>query len=192
MNKTDLISTAVTEHLKEGDLLFIAIDSFLYRQVAQGTGSWCSHVGVAIQQHGRWYVAESAIPKVRITPLDKFIARAKSGRIAVHRFNKGISDTQLSALKQAVQSHLGKWYHLGFNYDDKRMFCSKFTALVLESALGIKLGEVETLEQLITKNPQANVGFWRCWYLGFIPWKRRTITPESLLKDPRLLPIFNH
>ena len=33
-------------------------------------------------------------------------------------------------------------------------------------------------------DPEADTGFWRAWYFGFIPWQRETVTPASLRGEP--------
>jgi hypothetical protein len=186
MSPHSSLEQQVTAQLKEGDILFISINSFLYKQVAQGTGSWCSHVGFAIQEKGKWYVLESAVPTVRKTPLHKFLKRTCNNEFALRRLPSELTTTQVLKLKSAADKRMGRWYHLGFNFDSTRQFCSKFVHQVFKDALNISVGKVETLQELIETNPQANLTFWRAWYLGFIPWKRRTITPSSLLVDPQL------
>jgi hypothetical protein len=53
----------VEPSLKPGDILFTSIPNFLYRRVAQTTGSVTSHVGIAFyEQDAGWLVAESAVP----------------------------------------------------------------------------------------------------------------------------------
>ena len=194
MNKQQLdqLEQQTCQQLQQGDILFISINAFLYKQVARGTGSWCSHVGFAIQQQGRWYVMESKVPKVVKTPLRDFLSRTCNGELAVRRLPQPLSEEQIEALKYAAEKRLGQWYHLGFDFDSKRQFCSKFVHQVYREALGVELGQVQTLEQLLAMNPQACVGFWRCWYLGFIPWQRRTLTPASQLEDPQLVTVFSN
>ena len=176
----------VSAQLKQGDILSISIDAFLYKQVARGTGSWCSHVGFAVQEQGQWLVLESKVPKVVATPLRVFLARTCNGELAVRRLKQPLSEACIGRLKQAAAEREGCWYHLGFNFDSRRQFCSKFVHQVFRDALGIELGQVQTLRQLLDQNPQASVGFWRTWYFGFIPWQRRTVTPASQLVDPQL------
>ena len=187
----DQLEQQVTAQLKQGDILFISIDAFLYKQVARGTGSWCSHVGFVVKEQGRWLVLESKVPRVAATPLREFLARTCSSEVAVRRLKRPLTDSDIGRLKQAAAEREGGWYHLGFNYDSSRQFCSKFVHQVFQQALGVELGEVQTLRQLLDQNPQASVGFWRAWYLGFIPWQRRTVTPASQLADPQLDTVFS-
>lgn len=64
------------DSLRAGDIVFIRIANFLYRRVAEATHSWTSHVGFIHHRDGEtWIVAESAIPRVRLTPLPRFLAR---------------------------------------------------------------------------------------------------------------------
>ncbi|BBB26202.1 YiiX/YebB-like N1pC/P60 family cysteine hydrolase [Amphritea japonica] len=196
MKDNDLtrLEKQVTAQLQEGDILFISIDAFLYKQVARGTGSWSSHVGFAIKEDNQWLVIESKVPVVSKTPLRKFLSRTCNGEVSVRRLKAPLTTAEITQLKQSADkladSLSSKLYHLGFDFNSKRQFCSKFVHLVYQDALGIKLGKVETLRQLLNDNPQASVRFWRCWFFGFIPWKRQTLTPASQLKDPQLDTIF--
>ncbi|MEH6649586.1 MAG: YiiX/YebB-like N1pC/P60 family cysteine hydrolase [Motiliproteus sp.] len=187
----DQLEQQVSAQLQQGDILFISIDAFLYKQVARGTGSWCSHVGFAVEKQGQWLVLESKVPKVAATPLRDFLARTCNAEVTVRRLKQPLTDNAIERLKQAASKREGCWYHLGFNYDSPRQFCSKFVHQVFHEALDVELGEVQTLQQLLAQNPQASVGFWRTWYLGFIPWQRRTITPASQLVDPQLDTVFS-
>jgi len=186
----DQLEQQVRAQLQEGDILFISINSFLYKQVARGTGSWCSHVGFVVREKGEWYVLESAVPVVRRSPLRKYLAKTCNNEVAIRRLKSGVSSEQVGRLKAEAEKRMGQWYHLGFKYDSERQFCSKFVHECFRDGLGISLGKVETLEVLLEQNPQASVGFWRAWYMGFIPWQRRTLTPASQLTDDALETVF--
>ncbi len=194
MNKQQLdqLEQNTIERIRPGDILFISINAFLYKQVAKGTGSWCSHVGFAIEENGSWFVLESKVPTVKKTPLRDFISRTCDQQLAIRRLKKTLSEEHMQQLLAAAQERMGKWYHLGFDYDSPRQYCSKFVYQVYRQALGVELGKLQTLEQLLNENPQANVSFWRAWYFGFIPWNRRTVTPASQLIDPQLETVFSN
>lgn len=187
---THQLVSQVTTDLKEGDIIFMSIKSPLYRQVAQGTGSWTSHVGFVIKEDGRWFVLESAVPVVRRTPLKKFLARTMNNEVCIKRLKRNLSHSEIELLKQTAGKRMGRIYHLGFDFDSKRQFCSKFVYLTYKEALGVELGKVQTLQELLQENPQASMTFWRLWYFGFIPWQRRTITPTSQLYDDQLEEVF--
>lgn len=186
----DQLEIQVRQHLQEGDILFISINSFLYKQVARGTGSWCSHVGFAVKEQDEWYVLESAVPFVKRSPLRKFLSKTCGDEIAIRRLKSGLTPQQITQLKAEADKRMGMVYHLGFKFDSKRQFCSKFVHECFRDGLGVELGKVETLDVLLAQNPQASVGFWRAWYLGVIPWQRRTVTPASQLFDETLETVF--
>ncbi|WP_299203455.1 YiiX/YebB-like N1pC/P60 family cysteine hydrolase [uncultured Amphritea sp.] len=196
MKNTNLntLEQQVASTLQEGDILFISIDALLYKQVAKGTGSWCSHVGFAVKENNQWMVIESKVPVVSKTPLGKFLSRTCNGEVMVRRLKQPLSVTQIEQLKQSADKLSAtlptSLYHLGFDFESDRQFCSKFVHLVYKDALGVELGQAQTLEQLLQENPQASVRFWRCWFMGFIPWKRQTLTPASQINDPQLSTVF--
>ena len=90
------------------------------------------------------------------------------------------------ALRQACDRELGKYYHQGFRYDSPRQFCSKFVYDAFRTALGVEVGEIETFADILARNPTGSKAFWRLWFFGFIPWRRTTITPASLLRSEAL------
>ncbi len=177
--------------LRVGDVVFIRIGGFLYGRVAAATGSWTSHVGVLHHcEQGRWWVAESAVPRARLTPLDKFLARSERGRFAIRRLREGLSPAQAQRLVVAADRRLGAWYDFGFNYDSRHQFCSKFVYAVYAEALGTGVGQVERFSKLLSEQPGHALGFWRWWFLGRIPLRQRTVTPASQYKDPRLFTVL--
>ncbi|MGI0115556.1 YiiX/YebB-like N1pC/P60 family cysteine hydrolase [Zooshikella sp. RANM57] len=173
-------------HLQEGDLIFISIKSALYKQVAQTTNTWTSHVGIVIRENNEWWVAESAVPFSRKTRLKKFLKRTVGTQVCIRRLNGGLSREQLLLLKASIDSRMGILYHLGFDFNAKRQYCSKFVHHVYAEALNLKLGKVVTFEELLKSNPDTNLWFWRLWYFGRIPWNRKTLTPQSQLVDQQL------
>jgi hypothetical protein len=176
--------------LRAGDVIFIRVGGFLYGRVAAATGSWTSHVGVLHHcEDGRWWVAESAIPRARLTPLDRFLARSERGLFAIRRLRGGLTPEQEGKLVAAADRRLGAWYDLGFNYDSRRQFCSKFVHSVYAEALGFGPGRVERFSKLISEQPDHALGFWRWWFAGRIPLRRRTVTPASQAVDPRFVTI---
>ncbi len=190
-SQLDQLELQVTNDLEEGDIIFISINSPLYRQVAQGTGSWTSHVGFIVKEENQWFVLESAVPTVKRCSLRKFLSRTMNSEVCIKRLNKSLKTEQILKLKQVASKRMGRFYHLGFNFESKRQFCSKFVYLTFKEALDIEIGKVQTFRQLLAENPQASVNFWRCWYFGFIPWERKTITPTSQLNDPQLVEVFS-
>ncbi|MCB1789948.1 MAG: hypothetical protein KDJ24_06585 [Gammaproteobacteria bacterium] len=180
------------EDLQEGDVIFIAIPNPLYRRVARGTGSRASHVGIVLKDaEGEWVVAESAVPLSRYTTYDDFLKRTDNGWYCIRRLKTPLSAAAISRLKQECDRRMGVLYHLGFKFDSRRLFCSKFVYEVFRDALGVPLGQLETLRELHAKLPHVPLTFWRIWYLGRIPWSRITVTPASQMHSELLETVYD-
>jgi hypothetical protein len=186
MGRDTELAETIAPSLRDGDLVFLAIDNPLYREVARATSSWTSHVGLAFREADGWHVAESTVPRSRTTPLDNYLGKTANRRVAVRRLRDTLDRPAVERLRDQAQALMGRWYHLGFDYDSSWLFCSKFVYEVYRGALGREIGRVQTFEQLLSEHPSPALWFWRFWYFGRIPWRRRTVTPESQYRDPNL------
>ena len=176
-----------------GDIVFIRTGGPLFSRVADTTMSWTSHVGIIVDTRDHdWVVAESGIPFVRRTPLRRFLGRSDGGRFAILRLRTPPTAAQLQDMRAFADCQMGRVYSLGFNLDSGDTFCSKFVHDVVYAGTRQQLGDVETFDHLLHRNPRTALWFWRVWFLGSIPWDRRTITPASELQSPLLLPVITH
>jgi hypothetical protein len=190
-NKCPLLTEADREQLQSGDLAFISVRSPFYRQVAATCGSWDSHVGIIFREpDGSLVVAESRVPLSSYTTLDRFLGRSAGGRYCIRRLRTGLTSAQVHRLRAEADRRMGKIYHLGFDFDSNRAFCSKLVFESFRDALGREIGQLETFQDLLRRNPAAPIGFWRLWFFGFIPWHRRTVTTTSQLQSPHLQTIL--
>lgn len=179
-----------TSLVAEGDLIFIDIPNILFRQVAKDTGSWTSHVGIAFQnEEGNWIVRESAIPISREVSLCDYLKRSSNHLFEIRRLARPLTPEEVSLLRSTSASLLGRLYGLGFDFQSERMFCSKFTFLAYQS-IGIDVGDLQTLRELLKQNPDSSLTFWRFWFLGSVPWERWTVTPASQLQDSKFVTIL--
>ena len=178
--------------LRDGDVIFIRIPNFLYRRVADTSNSWESHVGIVLRRtDGNWWVAESTIPVSKFTTLEKFVGRSENGRFLVRRSRDPLTAEDVARMRASVATRMNQVYHLGFNYDSPRMYCSKFVYDVYKETTGHGMGEIETFQQLLSANPKAPTWFWRTWFFGFIPWDRRCVTTTSQVNDERFDTVFD-
>lgn len=175
-----------------GDVVFTCIGNLLFRQISAASACWSNHVGVIIGHNGTDYiVAESRVPLSQTTTLKKFIARSVDGRYGIRRLEGGLTEQQKQYIIEQVPPRLNVLYHTGFKYESSRQFCSKFVFDIYRNALSIPIGKIETFDELLNSNPDAKLQFWHFWFLGSIPWERRTVTPASLWFYPSLAPIYN-
>ncbi len=178
--------------LEIGDVVFIRINLLPFRKVADTTSSWTNHVGIVVDvKNGEPVIAESRVPLSGKTTWPRFVQRSAAGRVAVARLKAHPQSAERESLQRAAQKRYGILYDTGFNLHSRRQFCSRYVREVMDEATGIRLGEVESFETLLARNPQADQRFWRIWYFGAIPWQRETVTPASLLRDEKLAIYFN-
>ncbi len=179
------------QRLEVGDIVFTCIGTFLFRQISSASLCWSNHVGIIIDHNGEDYlVAESRIPLSTTTSLTRFINRSSDKCYAIRRLTTQLSDEQKNTLIAQVPKKLNKLYHTGFKYDSPRQFCSKFIFDIYKSALSIRIGEIETFQKLLSKNPNAKLQFWKLWFIGLIPWERTTVTSASLWQHPALSLVY--
>lgn len=189
----DQAMTRLTGLLKPGDLIFIDRDDWLYRQIAKVTGSWASQVGLCAQDvdgSGKWFVYEGGMPLVRRVELSRFLSRTRDNRFAVRRLTTPLSLDEQALITEAVDRRVGRFNGMSFNYDANQLFGPKLIREVFNEVLGIMPGEIITIADLRQHVSAKALWFWRIWYLGAIPWKRRTCIPHSLYVDPRLQTVF--
>lgn len=183
---------ALAPILNVGDVVFIRVAARPFLEVAVATDSWTNHVGIVIDTAGdEPLIAESTFPLSRTTKLSKFAARSEGGRLAIARLKAPLKPEQRQQLVAAAERRTGIFYDTGFDLHSRCQFCSRYVREVIEEATGIRVGEVETFATLLTRRPQTDLGFWRVWYFGQIPWQRETVTPASLLRSPELVPVFD-
>lgn len=183
---------ALSAQVQPGDVLFIRVPIKPFKEIADATMSWANHVGIVVAIDGHEpLVAESTFPLSRLTPLSRFVLRSEGRRVAVSRLHEPLTAQHHWQLYTAAHKRLGLLYDTGFNLHSNRQFCSKFVREVLAEATGQHVGEIESFKTLLTRNPEARLGFWRVWYFGRIPWHRETVTPASLLNSPALKPLFD-
>lgn len=179
------------EKYEIGDIVFTCIGAALFGQIASASRCWSNHVGIIIGHDGTDYqVAESRIPLSTVTTLTRFIERSTGHRYAVRRLAGGLTAEQKQSIVKQIPSRLHKLYHTGFKYESSRQFCSKFVFDIYKEALCTEVGDVETFKQLLLSNPDAKLTFWKFWFLGSIPWDRKTVTPASLWHHNKLTLIY--
>jgi hypothetical protein len=176
-----------------GDIVFIRIGGPVFSRVADTTQSWTSHVGIIVDyQHGDWIVAESGVPFVRKTPLRKFLNRSVNQKFSIRRLRSEPTADEKRSMPEFADSQMGKLYSLGFNLESSNTFCSKFVHDDVYVSTHQSIGEVETFDHLLHRNPNTPLWFWRIWFFGFIPWQRTTITPASEIDSPLLRVVVQH
>jgi len=182
----------LAKSLQVGDIVFTRIGSYPFRKVAEATGTWTNHVGIVLDVSGpEPTIGESRFPLSGSTTLSRFIARSAGGRVAVMRLPETLTPAQQAGVVAAASQRRHVFYDTGFDAHSQRQFCSRYVREVLREGAGVEVGEVQSFQQLLASAPRADVGFWRAWYFGSIPWQRETVTPASVLHTPGLKTVFD-
>jgi hypothetical protein len=119
---------AFTDSLREGDLLFVCskVDNAITKVTKGVNGNTIDHVGIVIQQNGKWDVLEAIHKGVVLTPLQEFIFKNTPHHCCppiLHGRITGDIDFPTS-IKNAL-GYLGKPYDFYFMPDDKQIYCSE-------------------------------------------------------------------
>ncbi len=178
--------------LAVGDIVFIRVGAYPFRKVADATGSWTNHVGIVLDvSSAQPVIGESRFPLSASTTLSAFVARSAGGRVAVMRMPEPLSARQQAGIAAAAAQREHVLYDTGFDLHSRRQFCSRYVREVLQQGAGVEVGTVQDFRSLLAESPHPDVGFWRLWYFGHIPWQRETVTPASLLHTPGLRTVFD-
>ena len=137
-------------------------------------------------------MAEGAVPLSKKCTLEKFLERSENSSISIRRLKEDLSPDEILRIQQAANSRMNKLYHLGFKFNSKRQYCSKFVYEVFQEALNIEIGQLESFKELLNKNSKLSKTFWRIWFFGFIPWERQTVTPASQYESTTLKTVFEN
>lgn len=94
----------------QGDILFQESKSSQSKYIKFATLSSYTHCGVIYKKGGKDYVLEAA-GKVRLTPVDEWIAREVGKKVKVRKCNK-------KGFRINLRKYLGKAYDTSFSWDD--------------------------------------------------------------------------
>ena len=134
-------SQPIKEVVKEGDVIFQTTQSRQSPLIQLATRSKISHCGVVVMKNGKPYVLET-LNTLKLTPLDKFVARSKGGRYWLKRSNK-------ENIKIKYDHYLGKPYDVAFRMDNNIYYCSELVYDIYKKQLGIELCEPKKIDDYL-------------------------------------------
>jgi hypothetical protein len=124
-------SKPIAEIVREGDVIFQTTQSKQSPLIQLATRSKISHCGIVVIKNGKPYVLET-LKTLKLTPLDKFVARSKGGRYWLKRSDK-------ENIKIKYDHYLGKSYDVAFRLDNDIYYCSELVYDIYKNQLGIEL-----------------------------------------------------
>lgn len=108
--------TSPSQTYKEGDVVFIESQSSQSPYIKLVQGSKWTHCGIVVQTSNGLQVLEAS-NVVKLTPIDRFISKSKSGYTVV-RLKNEIKPIRYS-------QYLGLPYDLEFKSDNNKFYCSE-------------------------------------------------------------------
>jgi hypothetical protein len=150
-------------------------------------------MGIIYLQDNEYYVFEAVQP-VKLTLLTDWIKRGENEHYVVKRLKNSkevLTSEKLSDMKVIGNRFLGKNYDLYFEWSDERIYCSELVWKIYKEALGIEVGELETLQDFYLTN-EAVTEKLRERYGNNIPKNELVISPASMFKSEKLQTIYQN
>ncbi|MEJ6749382.1 MAG: YiiX family permuted papain-like enzyme [Flavobacteriales bacterium] len=176
-----------------GDIIFQTSESNQSKAIQIATKSRYSHMGIIYLQDNEYYVFEAVQP-VKLTLLTDWIKRGENEHYVVKRLKNSkevLTSEKLSDMKVIGNRFLGKNYDLYFEWSDERIYCSELVWKIYKEALGIEVGELETLQDFDLTN-EAVTEKLRERYGNNIPKNELVISPASMFKSEKLQTIYQN
>lgn len=181
------IENSFTNDLRDGDLIFQTSLSSQSKAIQSATHSKYSHCGLIYKEGKNCFVFE-AIQPVKLTPLDKWVARGRDGHYVVKRLKNAdqILTPQVLKKMKAVGNQLkGKDYDIYFGWSDDRIYCSELIWKVYQRATSIEIGKLERLKDFDLSSKALKLKM-KERYGNNIPEDEKVISPVSIFESELL------
>ena len=188
--KKEVKELADNDEIKNGDLIFQTSLSRQSRAIQLATKSIYSHCGLIYKNGKDFYVFEAVQP-VKLTPLDKWIARGKDGKFVIKRLknaDKVLSPSTIEKMKEVGDQFKGKNYDLTFEWSDEKIYCSELIWKIYQRATGLEIGKLQKLKDfdLTDKAVQAKM---KERYGDKIPMDETVISPVAIYDSELLMSV---
>ena len=186
-SKVEVEQLASEGEIKNGDLIFQTSLSRQSKAIQLATKSKYSHCGIIYKKGNNFFVFEAVQP-VKLTPLEKWIARGEDGKYVMKRLknaDKILTSSVLKKMKLIGDRFRGKNYDLTFEWSDDKIYCSELIWKIYKRATGIEIGKLEKLSdfdltnQLVKKTMKERYG-------NKIPTEEIVISPTAIFQSELL------
>jgi len=188
--RKDVQKLADQDEIQNGDLIFQTSLSEQSKAIQLATKSEYSHCGIIFKEGNDYYVFE-AIQPVKLTPLDKWIARGKDSEYVIKRLKNAeqvLTPTTISKMKQVGEEFRGKNYDLTFEWSDDKIYCSELIWKIYQRATGVEIGKLEKLSDFdLTSDAVKKKMKER--YGNEIPLNEIVISPASIFNSELLVTV---
>jgi hypothetical protein len=177
--------------LRDGDLIFQESMSNQSEMVRALTGSEWTHMGVIFIEPDGPVVLEATSP-VRKTPVEKWIARGRSGRYVVKRLRDAAVRLRSDVVVRMTalgRSWLGRPYDVRFRWDDQSFYCSELAYKLFERAAGVRLGRLQTAGEMHLDDPAVERALRKRFAGARFDPAETVVTPDSIFRDEQLVEV---
>lgn len=183
------VTAFLENQLQDGDIIFQTSKSAQSKAIQLATGSEFSHMGIVYKNNEELFVYEAVQP-VKLTPLKDWIERGENAQFVVRRLrdNRLLTPANLNRMKEVGQRFLGKDYDIYFGWSDERIYCSELVWKIYKEALGIEIGQLQTLQDFDLTHETVKEKM-RERYGDQIPLLEKVISPASMIQSELLFTV---
>ena len=184
---TQIAKLVDNDELKEGDIIFQTSLSRQSKAIQFATHSEFSHCGL-IYKNGNDYLVYEAVEPVKLTPLNKWIARGQDGHFVTKRLvdaDKVLTDSTIHKMKAVEDRFKNKHYDIYFEWSDDRIYCSELIWKVYKEATGLEVGKLQKLKDFDLTS-EAVKAKMKERYGEKIPLEEIVISPSSIYNSDLL------
>ena len=178
------------DEIQNGDLIFQTSLSRQSKAIQLATKSKYSHCGL-IYKNGKDYFVFEAVQPVKLTILDKWIAKGQDGKYVIKRLKNAdqiLTPSMIEKMKQIGDQFKGKNYDLIFDWSDDKIYCSELIWKIYQRATGLEIGKLQKLKNfdLSDKAVQAKM---KERYGAKIPMDETVISPVAIYESELLMTV---
>jgi uncharacterized protein YycO len=176
-----------TNNIKDGDIIFQSLNSKQCQAIKEATKSKYTHCGIIFKNGNEFFVYEAVQP-VKVTPLNKWIARGNDEHYVIKRLNNAsevLNDVIIENMKNDADNFVGKNYDIYFDWSDDKIYCSELVWKIYKDGANIEVGNLKKLKDFdLSSNEVKKIMSER--YGNDIPYKENVISPADIY-DSNLL-----
>lgn len=181
------------DDLQNGDMIFQSSISPQCEAIKLATNSEYTHCGIIFIIGNEINVYEAVQP-VKVTPLNKWIARGQDGHFVIKRLknsDKVLNENVVSDMISEAEMMKGKKYDIYFGWSDEKIYCSELIWKIYKRAANIEVGKLQKLKEFdLTSAPVKKVMDER--YGNDIPYDETVISPASIFDSELLTTVHSN
>lgn len=188
----EIVEVKSKSGIKNGDIIFQSSISPQCEAIRLATHSEYTHCGIILKDGNEYKVYEAAQP-VKITPLDKWIARGQNEHFVIKRLknDKPLNENVVSDMISEAQRMVGKNYDIYFGWSDEKIYCSELVWKLYQRAAGIEVGKLQKLKDFDLTSPEVKK-IMDERYGNNIPYDETVISPSNIFDSEFLETVYSN